>query len=218
MLSVRADRVARASSRSAAPNRSCTRLIGAGGCRVPVVLAVLLPVIGRPCTAEHHEHRQGAQPRGRGGWPPRRRARRAPRLDGGDCMRHSGGLSAALACWKPPQARAHGGGSPDGAAACSSTSRSESRWRCCSWCVGLQHAGTAKNPGEGFQKCLKISMSMEEQQQTGAFVVFFGRDTHLSVVTDEVLNISRAFSRSYYQGVDSTREYSSTRRGALRRR
>ena len=50
-----ADRVARASSRSAAPNRSCTRLIGAGGCRVPVVLAVLLPVIGRPCTsAEHH--------------------------------------------------------------------------------------------------------------------------------------------------------------------
>ena len=117
VLSVRADRVARASSRSAAPNRSCTRLIGAGGCRVPVVLAVLLPVIGRPCTAEHHEHRQGAQPRGRGGWPPRRRARRAPRLDGGDCMRHSGGLSAELACWKPPQARAHGGGgSPDGAA------------------------------------------------------------------------------------------------------
>lgn len=50
--------------------------------------------------------------------------------------------------------------------------------------------------GEGLQKCLKIAATMERK---GAFVAFFGQDTHLSAVKDEVFNISRAFSRSYYE-------------------
>ena len=54
--------------------------------------------------------------------------------------------------------------------------------------------------GEGeVQKCSKIAATMERK---GAFVAFFGQDTHLSAVKDDVLNISRAFSRSYFSGVD----------------
>ena len=54
--------------------------------------------------------------------------------------------------------------------------------------------------GEGeVQKCSKIAATMERK---GAFVAFFGQDTHLSVVKDDVMNISRAFSRSYFSGVD----------------
>ena len=62
--------------------------------------------------------------------------------------------------------------------------------------------------GEGLQKCLKIAATMERR---GAFVAFFGQDTHLSAVKDEVLNISRAFSRSYYEARRPWRRRSPTR-------